>query len=203
MLDIKLSEFLLIIETDEQAKAKIFGFKHQFSMMGCKNSSNSVPHLTISNFLLHPNIEAQLVSRLGNFFRPFPALTVFLNGLETFTDKTIVVNVDNTDYLINLVSRLKNRFYNYLKSGPNLEPHFSLRPHVTIARQITPDQHKLLWPKWKDKQFTHSFNVHKLKLMKRGVDPVSLKPLERYQHVQYFVLAGKDLSFYKQGNLFE
>lgn len=203
MLEIKLSEYLLIIEPDEQTKAKVFEFKHQFSIQGCKNSSNSVPHLTISNFLSHPDTEKQLVSRLGNFLRRFSALPVRLNGFETFTDKTIVVNVDNTGYLIHMVSRLKNRFYTYLKSGPHLEPHFSLRPHVTIARQMTPDQHKLLWPKWKDKQFTHSFNVYRLKLMKREVDPINLKPLQSYQHVQYFVLAGKELGFCRQGNLFD
>ncbi|MCF8451884.1 MAG: 2'-5' RNA ligase family protein [Pedobacter sp.] len=203
MLEVKLSEYLLIIEPDEQAKTKVFGFKYQFSILGCENSFNLIPHLTISNFLLHPNIEEQLVSRLGNFLEGFSALTVLLNGFETFTNKTIVVKVDNPGYLIHLVSRLKNRFYTYLKSGPNLKPHFSLRPHVTIARQITPNQHKLLWPKWKDKQFTHSFYVQKLKLMKREVDPISLKPLQSYQHVQYFVLVGKDSGFYKQGNLFE
>jgi 2'-5' RNA ligase len=203
MLEIKLSEYLLIIEPDEQTKTDVFGFKHQFSILGCKNSVNLIPHLTISNFLLHPNIEKQLVSLLGNFLRGFSAQTVFLNGFETFDDKTIVVNVDNTGYLIHMVSRLRNRFYTYLKSGPNLKPYFSLRPHVTIARQITPDQHKILWPKWKDKQFTHSFYVQKLKLMKREVDPISLKPLQNYQHVHYFVLSGKDSGFYRQGNLFE
>lgn len=203
MLEAKLSEYLLIIEPDERTKAKVFGFKRQFSKEGCINSSNSVPHLTISNFLSHPNIEEQLVTRLGNFLSYFSKISVLLNGFKTFTDKTIVVNVENTAYLIHMVSRLKNRFYTYLKSGKNLKPHFSLRPHVTIARQMTPDQHKLLWPKWKSKQFTCSFTVNKLKLMKRDVNPISLKPLHSYQHVQYFALDGKDVSFYRQGNLFD
>lgn len=203
MSETKLSEYLLIIEPDEQTKAKVFGFKRQFSIQGCKNSSNLVPHLTISNFLSHPSIEEQLVNLLGNFLRGFSAFTVLLDGFQTFNNHTIVVNVDNTGYLIHLVSRLKNRFNTYLRPGLKLKPHFSLRPHVTIVRQMTADQHKLLWPEWKDKQFTHSFSIQKLKLMKREVDPVSLRPLQSYQHVQYFVLAGKDLSFCRQENLFE
>ena len=202
MLEIKLSEYLLIIEPDEQTKAKVLGFKQQFSILGCKNSSNSIPHLTISNFISHPNIEEQIVGRIGNFLSDFSPLHILLNGFGTFSDKTIFVKLDNADYLIDMVSRFNNRFYSYLKCGKNLKPGFSLRPHVTIARQMTQDQHKLLWPQWKDKFFTHSFNVSRLKLMKREIDLINLKPLQSYQHVQYFGLSGKNLGFYKQGDLF-
>jgi hypothetical protein len=68
---------------------------------------------------------------------------------------------------------------------------------------MTEDQHNLLWADWKDKEFIELFYVQKLKLMKRQVDPISLKPLHSYQHVQDFDLKGEKLSFYKQGNLFE
>lgn len=203
MLRATLSEYLLIIEPDEQTKAKVFGFKHQFSLMGCKYASNSVPHITISNFLSDPDREEQFLNRLNHFIRGFSSLKIVLNGFQTFTNKTIVINVEDTDYLIHIVSRLKNRFFTYLIADPKLKPYFSLRPHITIARQMTPDQHRLLWSEWKDKQFKHSFKVQKLKLMRREVDPISLKPLQNYQHVQYFTLDGEKQKFFSQGNLFE
>lgn len=202
MTEVKLSEYLLIIEPDEQTKAKVFGFKQQFSIMGCKNASNLIPHLTISNFLSHPDKEEQFLSRIDHFIRHFSNLTIVLNGFQTF-NKAIVIKVEDTGYLVHMVSSLRNRFYTYLKAGPKFKPYFSLKPHVTIARQMTPDQHRLLWSEWKDKQFKHSFKVQKLKLMRREVDPISLKPLQNYQHVQYFPLDGEKSDFFRQGNLFE
>jgi hypothetical protein len=127
MLALKLYEYLLIIELDEQTKAKVFGIKHQFSLLGCKNAFNLVPHLTICNFLLHQNKEEKLVTRFESFIKCFSPFTVVLNGFQTFNNKTISIKVDDSDYLIFMVSKLKSTFSVFLKLSPKLNPLFCFK----------------------------------------------------------------------------
>jgi 2'-5' RNA ligase len=191
-LDTKIYEYLLIIPPSNAVSGKVTKIKIIFSEIhGCKNAAKLTPHLSVINFLQHESMEFRIIGcfeKFTQYINPFP---IDLNGFGEFPNHTIYVNLSAAEPVINIVKDMRAKFRHILKISDSLKPKFITRPHLTIARGMTEEQHQTIWPIYKKEHFTDSFIASEMILIKREVEPTTLKPVSKFKVVHHFPFGGK------------
>lgn len=190
--DTKIFEYLMIIPPSDLVSGKVMEIKIIFSTVhGCKNAAKLTPHLTMINFLQRESMEFRIINcfeKFTQYIEPFP---IDLNGFGEFPHHTIYVNLSSVEPVVNLVKDMRSKFQHILKISTLVKPTFVTKPHLTIARGMTEEQYESIWPIYKKEAFNESFTAKEMILIKREVDPFTLKPLGKYKIVRHFPFLGK------------
>ncbi|MDQ7947203.1 MAG: 2'-5' RNA ligase family protein [Pedobacter sp.] len=191
-IDTKLFEYLMLISPSEEVSRKVSEVKSIFSeTYGCKHAAQLVPHLTMINFLQQESAEFRLINCFEKFTQYVAPFSIELNGFGEFAPHTIYLKLAETQPVIDLVKDLRSKFQRILKISEQLKPNYTLKPHLTIARQLTPEQFETIWPTYKKEHFSESFLAKEMILIRREVDPFTRKSTGKYKIVHHFPFLGK------------
>ena len=190
--DTKIFEYLMIIPPSDSVSGKVTEIKIIFSEVhGCKNAARLTPHLTMINFLQRESMEFRIINCFDKFTQYIDPFPIELDGFGEFPHHSIYVNLSSAEPVVNLVKDMRSKFQRILKISDFLKPTFTTKPHLTIARGMTEEQHQTVWPIYKKEEFNESFIADEMILIKREVDPFTLKAIGKYKVVHHFPFRGK------------
>ncbi len=155
------SDYLFVFSPHENIIGKVRSMK-QFcaGMIGSFETLHSKAHITFQPFpRKKPFWIEPIVSKLEKEFSLLPPITLQMNGFGIFT---------NGDH---------NTIYGRLKLTPSADEWFkdvrrSLKlkktePHITIAKSLTQQEFKRLWPHFGNRDWSDAFVIDKLTILQR------------------------------------
>ncbi|MEO8148479.1 MAG: 2'-5' RNA ligase family protein [Bacteroidia bacterium] len=170
---VEQKEYLLIISPSESVKKKIYDIKKDFGVKFKSNHAlHSLAHISILGKRLKEEHENSFMKRIETVCKDYRPFEIKLNGFNGFPSHTIYTEVTKNDYLQHL-------HYDLLESL-SLSSRMTFTPHLTIARQLKPNQFEAALPEYLSKSFHQSFVTESLLLMKREGE------FTRYQKVTEF-----------------
>ncbi|MBS1502107.1 MAG: 2'-5' RNA ligase family protein [Bacteroidetes bacterium] len=178
--------YLLVINPKGVVERKSVNVKNVFRYdYGCALAAYQ-SHITLSQFLLFGRQEEyRAVKSLKRFFSSRKSFSVEMDGFDHFKTHTIFMNVKTKEPIVKMVKGMRKRFRTDLMPHESLPPYFSLKPHLTIARRMRPDQFEKAWPDWQNHKFKGNFDVDEVVLIKRPYPGTG-----RYEEVERFNLTG-------------
>lgn len=171
-----LCEYLLIIEPIDQVQKHLQGFKQYFlKNHRYPNAIVSKSHITLMRFIQYDSYEKHIVKELELLAAAVTPFDVELQGFGSF-GHTLFVDVKSAGPILGLVAKRRRelrRLANGVKGHP---PYFATKPHITIARKLTPPQNEAIWPIWKRTRYHGVFRARNMVLLKRmvGTHPYSV-----------------------------
>ncbi len=180
-------EYLLVLPIIERISSEILKIKYLFEReYGCRKAANSEPHITLIKFIQLVTMEKSIVQRLERFSRSVVPFIVKLNGFGNVPSSVIYINVLNKTPIIEIVKNMRGPFKHLLTPDKKLDPKFTRNPHVTIAREMSPEQYDQALLEWQNKEFTFSFPVNEMILLRREI------PSGKCYTVKHFLFGGSD-----------
>ena len=192
---IHLCDYLLIIEPAEPVRSQLKAFKAYFlKTHRYPNAIVTKGHLTLARFFLSASYEKQIIRKLERLAITVIPFEVELQGFGSF-GHSLYLDVKSSAPIHNLLSSQRRQLRPILNSSTLAPPYFSSKPHLTIARGLTPAQHDVIWPIWNRTKYTGKFAATHMTLLKRPLGGVSYTVVRRF-HFQAIPPA------YVQGSLF-
>jgi 2'-5' RNA ligase len=136
---------------------------------GAGHALKSPAHITLQMpFKRNLTDEAEISDALRRFALPENKFTVDLNGYGAFVPRVIFIKISHPEPVRALHKRLTNVLLSELHFSPG-EVLKDMQPHVTIAtRDLTKEAFSEAWPVVQDEDFSASFDVHSIFLLKHN-----------------------------------
>ncbi len=190
-----LNEYLLIIEPETQVRQQIQRFKRYFvQSYRFSNAIVTRTHLTLMKCLQYESYENRFVQKLRSISATVAPFDIELQGFGSF-GHTIYIDVNTVQPILDVVANRKEEikpFINNMKQGP----FFVRKPHITIARHLTPSQGNMAWALWSKAKYEGRFRAKNMLLLKRKVGT------HAYRKVEKFAFAAQ-IPYPVQGRLFD
>lgn len=179
-LGVQLYEYLLIVEPVDVAQKQIQAFKQYFlKSHRYPNAVISKSHITLMRFTQYESYEKRIIQK----FQQLAASTVpFDIELQDFGNfgHTLFIDVKSTHPILSVVSKRRQELCPLLNGVKGVNPHFVTKPHVTIARNLTPSQTDAIWPIWKRTRYNGTFRAKRMILLKRMVGTQSYSVVRKF-----------------------
>lgn len=130
------------------------------SIIGHNDSLNSVPHITIKNVSQETLNKSSLVTDIFmNLCRSRSKIELRIVGYHHFGTHTIYAKI--------LKPRRVKDWFNRLWKVAGYE---SKTPHITVVKDLTPEQFEILWPHFENRPLNTSTLIDHIKMLKRPED---------------------------------
>jgi len=191
---LNLNEYLLIIEPENQIRQQIHSLKRLFKQRHrFENAIVSKAHLTLMRCLQYESYERLLARKLQAIAATVKPFGVELQGFGNF-GHTLYIDVKTVVPILDIVSNRKTELRPFVYNSKNT-PFFVRRPHITIARSLTPAQCSSAWTIWNRMSYQAYFQAKHMVLLKRRVGT------HTYHQVEKFTFGGHT-PYPVQGRLF-
>lgn len=192
---LQLYEYLLIIEPDGVVQKQLRAFKDYFvSSHRYPNAIVSKSHMTLMKFIQYDSYEKHIIREFERIAATANPFDVALRGFGSF-GHTLFVDVKSTVPILQLVSERRRSLRPLVSGIKGFAARFATKPHITIARKLTPSQHAAIWPIWNRTRYSGEFRARNMTLLRRRVGT------HAYTTVQKFEFLGIPPAF-TQGKLF-
>ena len=192
---LNLNEYLLIIEPETSVRQQIQSLKQAFKdRYRFKNAVISKAHITLMRCLQYESYEQLIVRKLRAMSTCVTPFGVELKGFGNF-GHTLYIDVKTHTPILNIVTNRRAELRPFLHNGAKGTPFFTTRPHITIARGLTPTQCQMAWTNWSRMPFCSFFRATEMVLLKRQAGRIG------YRRVARFNFTGR-VSLPTQGILF-
>ncbi|MGN6439505.1 MAG: 2'-5' RNA ligase family protein [Agriterribacter sp.] len=162
-----LFEYLLIASPGREIYERVMEIKRAFA--GKYNqplAAKTKPHITVSNFVAMDRMEDTLIRWMQRAVAEQECFVVQLNNYSGFPGRAIFLRVQNPDPFRELAQRLK-AIASYIKEYHCPPPKFVNHPHMTIAKNLSPELfEKAIW-EFSQKEFAATFGVKELLLLRK------------------------------------
>ena len=190
-----LCKYLLIIEPIDQVQKHLQGFKQYFlKNHRYPNAIVSKSHITLMRFIQYDSYEKHIIKELQLLASAVTPFDVELQGFGSF-GHTLFVDVKSAGPILGLVSKRRRELRPLVNGVKGHPPYFVTKPHITIARKLTPPQNDAIWPIWRRTKYNGVFRAKNMTLLRRMVGTPT------YTIVQKFNFLGMPPQF-SQGKLF-
>ncbi|MEC3878559.1 2'-5' RNA ligase family protein [Parapedobacter sp. 10938] len=190
-----LFEYLLIIEPSNLVQKQLRAFKQYFiKSYRYPNAIVSKSHMTLMRFIQYDSYENHMVrefQRIADMAMPFD---VELHGFGSF-GHTLFVDVKSEVPILQLIATHRRTLRPLVSGVKGHAARFVTKPHITIARKLTPPQNAMVWPIWNRTAYHGEFRARNMTLLRRRVGT------HTYSTVHKFEFLGLSPAF-TQGKLF-
>lgn len=136
---------------------------------GCRVGLNSPAHITIlSPFWMDEKVEPEFLAAANKLAEQTTPFTIATNNFFVFEPKTIFIDVNNNDSLLQLKTASDNCFKRHPEFKAKIDDR-AFHPHITIA---TRDLHKKpfyeAWEIFKHKKFKEEWTAEGLSVLKHN-----------------------------------
>lgn len=160
--------YFIAIEPDESVINDIRSFQRYMSDHFSSSRQLGIPvHITlIPPFRMDPAKENDFVKLLARSVEDKPGFKMVCNDFDHFRFRVLFVATQSNLILNELQQVLRINVNKWL--GTDQEPHeHTFTPHITIAnKDLTPDNFKGAWSKFKNRYYRKAFNVDNVVLYK-------------------------------------
>lgn len=192
---LQLYEYLLIIEPNGLVQKQLRAFKQYFiNNHRYSNAVVSQSHMTLMRFIQYDSYEKHLIrefQRIAAMANPFD---VELRGFGSF-GHTLFVDVKSATPILQLLAKHRRALSPLVNGVKGSTARFVTKPHISIARKLTPPQNAIIWPIWNRTEYSGEFRARHMTLLRRRVGTYT------YSTVQKFEFLGV-LPAFTQGKLF-
>jgi len=164
-----LYEYLLIIEPSGLVQKQLRGFKQFFiNSHRYPNAIVSKSHLTLMRFIQYDSYEQRLVKKFQQLAAMANPFDVELCGFGSF-GHTLFVDVKSAAPVLQLVATHRHALRPLVSGVRGHAARFVTKPHITIARRLTPPQSAAIWPIWGRTEYRGEFRARNMTLLRRRV----------------------------------
>jgi len=166
----KIDLYFIAIIPHSELRERIRKVKERMKAeYGAGHALKSPAHITLQMpFKRSPEDEAEISELLRRFALREKVFAIDLNGYGAFVPRVIFIKITQTETVKALHMRLKEVLLTELNFSPG-EIIKEVQPHVTIAtRDLTKEAFSEAWPVFQDEDFSASFDVHSIFLLKHN-----------------------------------
>jgi|GEM_PF-3863584 len=164
----ELFEFLLIISPTGFVRERVMTEKQFFShYFGSDDAVNSLPHLTLANFLLSQSSQDEIVSGLHMVAINSNRIKVVLENFKWFPFHTIYFDVKYQVDIKQLVRKITKSIGRYIRADNKNTPHFISNPHLTLCKRMSREQYEKSVIEYSEQKFSGEFTANEMVLLKR------------------------------------
>ena len=162
-----LFEYLLVATPGEDVYKQVMEEKYSFyDTYRERVSIKTKPHITIANFLAKEAMEETIIRWMNRSIATQPRFSVLLNNFGGFPPHTIYIRVQNAKPFKKLADALQS--VNHFITSNNCPPmHLVAKPHLTVARRLSPEIFAKAMLDYSPKTFEASFELNELVLLRR------------------------------------
>jgi len=164
----RLNLYFIALVLPQELGDEIRELKEEMKILsGAKDILKSPAHITIQKpFKRGDSEEPGIVKMLRSFAKQQKFFSVNPEGFGSFPPRVIFIKVKDHDPFVELHKRLLEVLLNDLKLS-DTEIMSDIHPHITLTtRYLTQEGFNNAWPKFKDRQYSKSFEAHSLCLLK-------------------------------------
>jgi len=196
---VNLNEYLLIIEPENPIRQQIQSLKRYFKARHrFDNAIVSKAHLTLMRFLQYESYEGLIIRRLRTMASSIEPFIIELQNFGTF-GHAIYIDVKTVQPVLDVVYNRRSELRPFVYSDKST-PVFIRKPHITVARRLTPPQCSSVWALWHRMSYHASFRASHMVLLSRRAGT------RTYRQVAKFTFGGHHLggqnTYFVQGRLF-
>lgn len=173
---VQLMEYLLLVNPDNDTTQKLVKEKELFyDIYKTQSAVKTKPHITVANFIATENMEETLMRWMYRVISTHSKFQTTLNNFSGFPNVgTIYARVQNHEPLKKITAELKiiNEYLEAYKLPLGM---FITHPHITIAKELSPDIFNNALKEYAQKDFHASFTTTELILLKRSSEFDSCK----------------------------
>ncbi len=147
--------------------AELNEFKSEFAQKyQSLKALKSPPHITvIPPFFANDNFEKSIETKVHEFVKRCPHITINLNGFGQFNHKVIFVELEKNPELEVFYTAFSAFFTGFGFEITALSKFF--HPHVTVAfRDLSSENFKKSWPLFENREYKNSFSAVSIHLLK-------------------------------------
>jgi 2'-5' RNA ligase len=198
----KHSEYLIVLNANEDTSTKIINIKKQFSEQYTTAPVYLQPQIMLLHFIQFEMIEERLLNHLKNISNGYNAFQVKLKDCGSFPTHTIFINLESKQQVQNLVTKLKS-VQRLITLDKENKPHFMDDFYFSIARKLLPWQYEKAWLEYSKRNFTASFIADGFTLLKRPLESSAngFRPKGSYKVLKRFKFMNSPV-ITTQGELF-
>lgn len=175
-----LHEYLLIIEPSGVVQKQLRAFKQYFiSNYGYPNAIVSKSHITLMKFLQYDSYEKHITRELQRLAATAAPFDVKLRDFGTF-GHTLFVGIESATPILQLVSRHRHALRPLVNGVKGHTAYFVTKPHITIARKLTPRQNAAIWPIWNRTGYSGEFRARSMTLLRRRVGTYTYATVQKF-----------------------
>lgn len=175
-----LYEYLLIIEPCGIVQKQLWAFKRYFlNRHRYPNAIVSKGHITLMRFLHYNSYEKHIIQELQRLAATTAPFNVELRGFGSF-GHTLFVNIESVAPILQLVSSHRHVLRPLVSRIKGHPAHFVTKPHITIARKLTPYQNEIIWPIWNRTEYSGEFLARNMTLLKRRVGTYKYSTVRKF-----------------------
>jgi len=164
-----LYEYLLIIEPNKLVQKQLQAFKQYFiSNHRYPNAIVSKSHITLMRFIQYDSYEKHIIRALQQIADMANPFDVELHGFGSF-GHTLFVDVASAAPILQLIATHRRALHPLVSGVKGHTARFVTKPHITIARKLTPPQHEAIWPIWNRTDYSGGFRARNMTLLRRRV----------------------------------
>ena len=162
-----LYEYSLVASPSEEVYKQVTTEKQSFyNAYQEKVSIKTKPYITIANFLAKEAMEETIIRWMNRSIATQPRFSVLLNNFGGFPPNTIYIRVQHAQPFNKLATALQS--VNHFITSNNCPPmHLVTKPHLTIARRLSPEVFAKAMLDYSPKTFEASFELNELILLRR------------------------------------
>lgn len=162
-----LYEYLLVASPDTEVYKQVMEERQSFYNAYQEKVSIKInPHIAIASFLAKEAMEETIIRWMNRSVATQPRFSVLLNNFGGFPPHTIYIRVQNAQPFKKLAAALQS--VNHFISSNNCPPmHLITKPHLAVARKLSPEVFTKAMLDYSPKTFEASFELNELVLLRR------------------------------------
>lgn len=164
----RLNLYFIALVPHPELNDEIRELKEEMKILsGAKDILKSPAHITMQKpFKRGDSEEPGIIKTLRSFAKQQKSFSVDLDGFGSFPPHVIFIVVKNHEPVVELHTRLREVLLKDLKLSDG-EIMSDIHPHITLTtRYLIQSGFYDAWPKFKDRQYSNSFEAHSLCLLK-------------------------------------
>src|SRR5690606_13316570 len=123
--------------------------------------------------------EKSIIDELQRLSASVTPFDVELQGFGSF-GHTLFVNVKSADPILELTTKRRQALRPFLRNGKAYTPYFVTKPHITIARNLTPSQTVTIWTIWRRTRYRDTFQARGMTLLKRKAGTLGYTTVKKF-----------------------
>lgn len=189
ILEKRLYEYLLVLSPRGFIMDRLITEKKYFTgLIGNRDASDSLPHITLANFILSNLKHANIIFLLKSLAANSNCIKVVLENYKWFPHHTIYFDVKYKVDIKQLVRKITQTIRRHIKDDKNgYPPHFILNPHLTLCKRMSPEEYEKSKIEYADLTFSDQFTANYMLLLRRPIDGS-----EKYKEVGRFEFGGPE-----------
>lgn len=160
-------EYVLLITIPKDVVEKIELVRKEIQeKYNIQQPETGIPAIALVRFTARETIENKITRQIEYIAAQEKPFKVHFKNFGSYPMHAIYINIENQYKILQLITKLKN--IRLLMKASGESPHFMQDPQIMLVGRLANEQYIEVMQEYQNKEFTDSFNVHTLTLLKRS-----------------------------------